>query len=100
MKIRKSENKSFKKIEILEDAMIVYSDGKREVFDGIEIRNNKVIFGRFKLLKGNNTKRNIKSFKNSNKIYVETGAIPKSNIKNIKGGKKRLIFQEKIKKIN
>ena len=88
-------NESFEKIEILENALIVYSDGKSEVFDGIEIKNDKVIFGRFKILKNNNFKQNLKSFKNSNIIFVETGAIPKSNIKKINGGKKRLIFLKK-----
>ena len=88
-------NKKFKKIEILENALIIYSDGNKEVFDGIKVKNDKVIIGRFKTIKNNNVKKNLKSFKKYIEIFVETGVIPESNIKNIKGGKKRLIFHKK-----
>lgn len=95
MCIKNCENELFERIEIFENASIFYPDGNRETFDGIQISNNKVIFGRIKIIKCSNFKKNPKPLKNSIEVFVETGVIPESNIKKIQGGKKRLIYHKK-----
>lgn len=56
--------------EIMENVTIIYDDGLREQFDAIRLNGDRVIICR--ILKINGTKE-----------FVETGIIPKNNIKNI-----------------
>ncbi|KYK29240.1 hypothetical protein AYK20_06015 [Thermoplasmatales archaeon SG8-52-1] len=95
MYTKNCENELYERIEIFENASIIYPDGNREVFDGIQISDNKVIFGRIKIIKCNNTKNNRTHLKDSIEVFIETGVIPESNIKKIQGGKKRLIYHKK-----
>ena len=66
-----------KKIEILEDAVVIYTNGERELFNAININSRGVFTGHII---------------NSNK-YMEGGGIPKNSIKSIIGGKKRLVYK-------
>lgn len=95
MYTKNCENELFERIEIYENASIIYPDGNRDVFEGIQISDNKVIFGRVKVIKYNTVKNNLKPLKDSIEVFVETGIIPESNIKKIQGGKKRLIYHKK-----
>ena len=66
-----------KKIEILEDAVVIYTNGERELVNAICI-NDKGIFTGHMI--------------NKNK-FMEGGGIPKNSIKSIVGGKKRFVYK-------
>ncbi len=67
-----------KKIAILEDAVVVYSSGEREILKAINVSNNGVFTGHLI----------------NHCEFVEGGGIPKNNIKKIIGGKKRMVYKK------
>jgi len=60
-----------KKIEIIEKAVVTYINGNIDFFEAIYISDKKIIIGKI-----------------VNDIFVESGGIPKKNIKKIDGEKK------------
>ena len=83
----KKGNKS-KTIKILENAMVIYKEGDRELFDAILITDKEVIIGRiFRIDK----KRKCKEI-TCCEVFVESGGIPKKNIKCIEGGSKKVVY--------
>lgn len=64
--------KKLKKIEVLENVNIVYTDGKKDFFEAICVSDDGIIIGRV-----------------INNKFVNCGFIPKNNIKSIKGNTKR-----------
>ena len=69
-----------KKIEILEDAVVVYDSGEKEILNAINISENGVFTGRV-----------VNHYE-----FVEGGSIPINNIKKIIGGKKRMVYIKNI----
>ena len=69
-----------KKIEILEDAVVVYNSGEKEILNAINISDNGVFTGHV-----------VNHYE-----FVEGGGIPKNNIKKIIGGKKRMVYKKNI----
>ena len=81
------------KIEILENATIIYDDGDRAIFKAIFLNDKKVIiFG--EILTIENQDRS-KSYGNIDcyDVFLECGGIPKDNIKSIEGGTKKIVFK-------
>ena len=68
------------KIEILEDAVVVYNSGEKEILNAINISDNGVFTGHV-----------VNHYE-----FVEGGGIPKNNIKKIIGGKKRMVYKKNI----
>jgi hypothetical protein len=66
-----------KKIEIIQDAVVIYKDGERESISAIDVSKRGVFTGHII----------------SKDEYMEGGGIPKNNIRKIIGGKKRLVYK-------
>ena len=79
--LKKQKNNEFQKIEIIELAQIIYSDGKMEIFKAIHKANEGVYTGRM-----------------INNNFVNGGFIPKESIKKIIGGIERKILKKKSNK--
>ena len=81
----------FKVIEIFETAVIVFNDGEKKMFDAIEIKEKQGVFNGFikKIDKDDFvlTAKHNNNSKELNRCFIETGFIPKSNIKRIESGK-------------
>ena len=71
-----NQNK-FEIIDILEMAQIIYSDGKKDFFEAIQISNNGVFTGRI-----------------INNNFVNGGFIPKNSIKQILCNGKKIYFNK------
>jgi len=67
-------------IEILENATVIFNDGNRTLFDAIHITDKIVIIGRIM----------------NHEEFMESGGIPKHNIKNIEASTKRKVSFSKI----
>ena len=63
-------------IDIIEDAIVVYRDGKKELFDAIYVTKTRVSTGHIITAKGHHE-------------FIEGGGIPRDNILRIEGGKTR-----------
>lgn len=65
-------------IEIMENAIIEYSDGVKEQFDAIYLTNKRAITGRIFNIEGEEK-------------FIQNGFVPRKNIKNIYNGSKRKV---------
>ena len=65
-----------KKIEILENATVVFNNGEKEILDAVNVNHKGVFTGHLR----------------NHSEFVEGGGIPANNIKRIIGGKKRVVF--------
>ena len=72
MNIKNTKDDTYKMIEILQNATVIYSDGVKEQFEAIRLVDKGVIIGRI-----------------LDNRFFDCGFISKRNIKEIKGGKKR-----------
>ena len=77
-------------IEILENAIVIYINGNRELFDAIHIIHRKVIIGR--ILRLDKTEKC--KYISCCELFVGIGCIPKNNIKSIEGGTKRWVLNK------
>ena len=95
----------FEVIEVLENVAVIYEKGKekKEVFNAIHI-NEEGIFTGYILKKGKtDTPKNKglmshlrkKSSINSFEEFIESGFIPKYNIKKIEGSSRRKVYKRK-----
>jgi len=76
------KNAKFKMIEISKNPIVIYKNGDRDLFDAIYINALGIVIGRiFKI--------------NGNEEFIESGWIPKSNIKNIESGSRRKVYKRK-----
>jgi hypothetical protein len=66
------------KIKILENVKIIYTDGKKDYFEAVDITNEGVFTGRI----------------NYNKQFVRGGFIPKNHIEKIEGKKIKLKIEK------
>jgi hypothetical protein len=66
-----------KKIEIIQNAVVLYTDGEMERINAIYVNKNGVFTGHI----------------TNNNEYMEGGGIPKNNIRKIIGGKKRIVYK-------
>ena len=76
---KKQDSNEFEIINILEMAQIIYSDGKKDIFEAIHITNEGIHTGRII----------------NNYEFLNGGFIPKENIKKIIGGIERKIRKRK-----
>jgi hypothetical protein len=67
-----------KKIMIIEDAIVEYISGKKEIHNAINI-NERVVFSGHMI---------------NRYEFIEGRGIPKNNIKNIIGGQKRIVYKK------
>ena len=67
-----------KKIEILENAVVVYNSGEKQIINAINISDRGVFTGHLI----------------NHKEFVECGGIPKNNIKKIIGGDRRVVSKK------
>jgi hypothetical protein len=67
-----------KKIEILEDAVVIYDSGEKETYNAISITNRGIFTGHLI----------------NHHEFVEGGGIPKNNIKKIYSRKKRMVYKK------
>ena len=77
---KKLNENEFEIIDILEMAQIIYYDGKMEIFYAIHITDEGIHTGRII----------------NNIEFINSGFIPKENIKNIIGGIERKIKKRKL----
>ena len=78
----------FEVIEILENATIIYEDGKREIFEAIYLTEyGEIIFGQ--ILHG--------GIEDCPGFFREYGGIPKDNIKFIEGGIKKNVVKNSFR---
>lgn len=95
----------FEVIEVLENVAVIYEKGreKKEVFDAIHI-NQEGIFTGYILKKGKidtpNNKGLMSRFRKKSSInsfeeFIESGFIPKYNIKKIEGSSRRKVYKRK-----
>ena len=78
MKKKLFENE-FEIIDILEMAQIIYSGGKKDIFEAVHIVDEGIYIGRIR----------------NHDEFINGGFIPKRNIKQIKGGTRRKIRKKK-----
>jgi hypothetical protein len=71
--MKKNQNK----IEVLENAKIFYTDGKRDFFEAVIITDKGIFTGWI-----------------DDNIFIEGGFIPKNNIENVEGKKIKLIIEK------
>ncbi len=90
MNEKKEKNDTFETIEIVKDAMVIYWDKGKELFDTIQITNKGVITGR--ILK---IDKKARVCVNCHEMFVESGFIPRDNIIRIEGGTIRKIYKQK-----
>ena len=84
---------TFEMIEILENAAIIYDDGDREIFEAIFLTDNEVIFGWILKIEKTDDCKSVSSI-DCHEKFIESGGIPKDNIKHIKGGIKKKVFKK------
>jgi len=93
MKDNSEQVNTFEKIEILENATILFKDGNRAIFEAIFLAaEEEIIFGQI-LMPGKTD--SFKSIKNTdaNYIFKECGGIPKDSIKSIEAGTKKTVLK-------
>ena len=88
---REKKDEPLEMIEILENAIVIYIDGNRELFDAIYIIPREVIIGRILKLDKTEMCKGITCCE----LFVGSECIPKNNIKSIEGGTKRSIYKNK-----
>lgn len=79
-----NRDERLKAIEIIQDAIVVYKDGLKELFDAIYITDESLITGRIV---------NVDDLR----VFVEEGGIPKQNVLRIEGGKKMKVFRKDVR---
>ena len=79
MNIKNTKDDTYKMIEILQNATVIYTDGVREQFDAMRLTDKWVIIGR--IIDGE---------------FVDYGVISRQNIKEINEGTKRKIYKMKL----
>lgn len=84
------KTKIYETIEIIKDAMVIYWDGEKELFDAIRITDKGVVIGR--ILKVDKKER---VCVNCHEMFVESGFVPTDNIIRIEGGTRRKIYKQK-----
>ena len=67
------------KVEILQNATIIYTDKVKESYEAIQITDKGIIIGRI-----------------LNNEFMRFGFIPQCNIKDIKNGSKRAIAEKRV----
>jgi len=78
--LKKPNKNEFEIIDILEMAQIIYSDGKMDIIEAVQIVDEGVYTGCVR-----------------NYLFIDGGFIPKQSIRKIKGGTKRKIYKMKSK---
>lgn len=86
------EDVTLETIEILENAIVIYMDGSRKLFDAIHITNRGVIIGY--ILRLDNIEKCMGS--TCCEVFVESGGIPKNNVKYIEGGVRKVVYTKKL----
>jgi len=79
MNIKNTKDDTYKMIEILQNATVIYTDGVREQFDAMRLTDKWVIIGR--IIDGE---------------FADYGVISRQNIKEINEGTKRKIHKMKL----
>lgn len=79
MNTKNTKDDTYKMIEILQNATVIYTDGVREQFDAMRLTDKWVIIGR--VIDGE---------------FVDYGFISRQNIKEINEGTKRKIHKMKL----
>ena len=79
MNIKNTKDDTYKMIEILQNATVIYTDGVREQFDAMRLTDKWVIIGR--IIDGE---------------FVDYGVISRQNIKEINECTKRKIHKMKL----
>jgi len=72
--MKNKQKESFKVIEIIQNATVIYSDGVKETFEGLRVIDKGVIIGRV-----------------LDNEFLDCGFISRGNIKEIKDGIKKKI---------
>ena len=86
----------FEIIEILENATIIYEDGKREIFEAIFLtEHGEIIFGQILADEKVNLCKSVSSV-DCHDIFMEYGGIPKDNIKSIEGGTRKTVLKNTL----
>ena len=80
MNDKNKKDKSFETIEILENTIVIYSDGTREYYDAVQVIDNLVIFGQII----------------NHSEFLPSGGIPKNSIRNIEGGMKKIVIRKRV----
>jgi len=84
----------FEMIEILENATLIYEDGKREIFEAIFLTEyGEIIFGQIVADEKVDLCKSVSSG-DCHDIFREYGGIPKDNIKSIEGGSKKTVLRK------
>lgn len=79
-------------IEILENATVIYEDGKREIFEAILLTDEgEIIFGQLLAVENTALCKSVNSIERHD-VFGECGGIPKDNIKSIEGGTKKKVL--------
>jgi hypothetical protein len=87
MKSVKKNEDSFKIIEIVENVTVVYTDGSKELFQGVYMNDKGVVLGR--IMKIEKTNKDL--LKGYTEEFIGYGFIPKTSYKDIEDGLKRQI---------
>jgi hypothetical protein len=86
------KDKKFEMIEILENATIIYEDGKREIFEAFFLTEyGEIIFGHLLAYENTDLCKSVNGV-DCQDIFMECGGIPKDNIKSIEGGNKKNVL--------
>jgi len=81
-------------IEIVENATIIYTEGKRAIFEAIFVtEEGEIIFGQIVKVEKTDYCRSAGSI-DCHEIFIEWGGIPKDNINHIEGGIKKKVFRK------
>ena len=91
VKIMQKQNEKFEIIEALENAIVVYDNGEKELFDAVFVTEKGVITGC--ILQGQTNK---KKHARISKEFIGSGFIPKDNIKKINGTRRKLLRRNTI----
>jgi len=84
----------FETIEILENATIIYDDGKRAIFEAIFLTDGgEIIFGQLRNVEKTDLCKSISSI-DCHEIFRECGGIPKDNIRSIEDGAKKTVLKK------
>ena len=95
----------FEVIEVLENVAVIYEKGreKKEVFDAVHINKEGIFTGYILKKEKTDTPKNKgfmshfrkKSIINSFEEFIESGFIPKYNIKKIEGSSRKKVYKRK-----
>lgn len=92
------KDETFETIEILENAILIYNEGDRAIFEAIFLTNEReIISDQILTTKKKDLDKSDRIF-DCNEIFIECGGILKENIKYIKGGTKRTVFKKILNK--